>query len=118
MKVKNKILTKVSIWIYWDIDLGSGYIRFSNLDLTVNDFVINGWTAVIVDVGSYCLDNVNLWPGNTSSGPLSVIMGHVYVVEFKRTVITGGISTTYAYAKFMPTSYQGGVLRLNYVPNL
>jgi hypothetical protein len=95
----------------YSLGLGSGYIRFSNLNLT---FYTGTAGDEMVDAGSVCLASVTSWPGGTSNR-ITAVLGDTYIVRF-RTVING--VTTYSYAKFIVDSYQGGVVTVTYVPNL
>lgn len=99
----------------YSLSLTNGTVGFNNLNLTFYGGTNGGVSAIIVDTGAYCLDQVNLWPGATSSGTISVIMGHTYVVQFKRVI---NFVESFTYSKFTPTSYSGGVVNVTYVPHL
>jgi len=98
----------------YTLGLGSGSIRFSNLNLTF--YPVN--PGEMVDVGAVCLDSVVSWPGG-AGGRLTVFVGHVYAVKFTTTTIIDGVqTTTLTYSKFIVDSYQGGVVTVTFVPHL
>jgi hypothetical protein len=95
----------------YTLGLGSGVVRFSNLNLTVYPVGVGN---EMVDLGAVCLESVGSWPGG-AGGRLTVVVGHVYAAKF--TTIVNGV-TTLTYARFIVDRYQGGVLTVTFVPHL
>lgn len=94
------------------LTLGNGSINYSNIN---NTFYTSSNTNKIVDVGSTCLDSITTYPGGGvgAGSTISAIVGHAYIVEFKN--LSNG---TFSYTKFIVNSYQNGIIRISYVPNL
>jgi|GEM_PF-6246394 len=96
----------------YGLALGNGGINYSNIN---NTFYTSSNLNKIVDVGGVCLDSITSYPGGGSTSPISAIVGHAYIVEF---TIYNGTTPTLVYTKFIVNSYQNGIIKISYVPNL
>jgi len=94
------------------LDLGSGTIKFSNIDIT---FYGSGKGNENIDAGDICLAKLTSWPNTGTENRIAARVGHSYLSRFK-SVLAG--TTTYTYTKFKVISYKSGVITIVYVPHL
>jgi hypothetical protein len=107
--VSGQINTNVgsNIGSTYGFSTGVGVIHYSN----VNNTFWMDFGNVIVDVGGFCISDADFWTGDNSSGVISAIVGHTYVVR-TRTIING--VTTYYYSRFVINSYYNGIINVTY----
>ena len=103
-------------------------IHFNNMNLTVQgktsttDDILPSVTSAceirfhgeIADLGPVCLGSVGAWPGGTSV-PVTVFVGHTYLVQFSATCMPGVPPVVDSYVAFTVEAYSNGVLTYTWV---
>jgi hypothetical protein len=72
------------------------------------------YVGEIVDLGPVCLDSVGGWPGGTTV-PLTVFVGHTYMVQVLGFCMPGEPGFPSAYYAFTVEGYSGGVLTYTWI---